>query len=53
MAELKHLMKWDERLDNPVYGPPGSIRTGPPEVMSALPADTTERVPVIADFLTV
>ena len=42
MAELKHLMKWDERLDNPVYGPPGSIRTGPPEAMSALPADDGE-----------
>lgn len=39
MSEFKELVGWDERQDNPEMGPPGSIRTGPPEALSALPAD--------------
>lgn len=39
MAEFKDLVGWDTRLDNVENGPPGSIRTGPPEALSALPAD--------------
>lgn len=42
MAEFKDLMGWDERRENVEYGPPGSIRTGPPEALSALPADDGE-----------
>ena len=33
---------WDERRDGVTVGPPGSIRTGPPEALSALPADDGE-----------
>ncbi|KAL4269176.1 Transcriptional regulatory protein Sin3-like protein [Pleurotus pulmonarius] len=41
MAEFKELIGWDaERgIEN---GPPGSIRTGPPEALSALPVDDGE-----------
>ncbi|RDB29628.1 Paired amphipathic helix protein pst1 [Hypsizygus marmoreus] len=39
LAEFKDLIGWDERQDNTENGPPGSIRTGPPEALSALPAD--------------
>jgi paired amphipathic helix protein Sin3a len=39
MVELKNLMGWNDTFDNIEYGPPGSIRTAPPEAMSALPAD--------------
>lgn len=42
LAEFKDLIGWDESLDNPEKGPPGSIRTGPPEALSALPADDGE-----------
>ena len=42
LAEFKELIGWDERQDNPENGPPGSIRTGPPEALSALPADDGE-----------
>ncbi|KAF8226309.1 hypothetical protein L208DRAFT_1302590 [Tricholoma matsutake] len=42
LAEFKELIGWDERRDNPENGPPGSIRTGPPEALSALPADDGE-----------
>lgn len=41
MVEFKELIGWDaERgIEN---GPPGSIRTGPPEALSALPVDDGE-----------
>jgi paired amphipathic helix protein Sin3a len=42
LAEFKELIGWDDRQDNPENGPPGSIRTGPPEALSALPADDGE-----------
>ncbi|KAJ3492184.1 hypothetical protein NLJ89_g11268 [Agrocybe chaxingu] len=41
MAEFKDLMGWDER-DKLEKGPPGSIRTGPPEMPFALPVDDGE-----------
>ncbi|GLB35790.1 putative histone deacetylase (HDAC) interacting [Lyophyllum shimeji] len=42
LSEFKELVGWDERLENVENGPPGSIRTGPPEALSALPADDGE-----------
>ncbi|KDR85669.1 hypothetical protein GALMADRAFT_234672 [Galerina marginata CBS 339.88] len=41
MTEFKDLMGWDDR-DKVERGPPGSIRTGPPELPSALPVDDGE-----------
>ncbi|KAJ7508513.1 histone deacetylase complex, SIN3 component [Mycena galericulata] len=42
MSEFKELVGWDEGADSIEKGPPGSIRTGPPEALSALPADDGE-----------
>ncbi|KAG6919038.1 hypothetical protein DXG01_009748 [Tephrocybe rancida] len=42
LTEFKDLIGWDERQDDVENGPPGSIRTGPPEALSALPADDGE-----------
>lgn len=42
MLEFKDLVGWDDRQDNVENGPPGSIRTGPAEALSALPADDGE-----------
>ncbi|KAG6845379.1 hypothetical protein H0H87_010488, partial [Tephrocybe sp. NHM501043] len=42
LLEFKDLIGWDERQDDVENGPPGSIRTGPPEALSALPADDGE-----------
>ncbi|KAF8665510.1 hypothetical protein AX16_000524 [Volvariella volvacea WC 439] len=42
LAEFKDLVGWDDRSENVENGPPGSIRTGPPEALSALPADDGE-----------
>jgi paired amphipathic helix protein Sin3a len=39
MVEFKELMGWDSRQENVENGPPGSIRTGPPEALSAQPVD--------------
>lgn len=39
MAQFKELMNWDDRTANIGYGPPGSIRTGPPEAMHAPPVN--------------
>lgn len=41
MTEFKDLVGWDGR-DKIEKGPPGSIRTGPPEVPTALPVDDGE-----------
>lgn len=41
MTAFKDLVGWDDR-DNLDKGPPGSIRTGPPELPSALPVDDGE-----------
>lgn len=41
MAAFKDLVGWDDR-DNLEKGPPGSIRTGPPEIPSAVPLDDGE-----------
>lgn len=41
-ADFKNLLAWDDRQDNVEFGPPGSIRTGPPEALSALPVDDGE-----------
>lgn len=42
MVEFKDLLGWDERLESVEYGPPGSVRTGPPEALQAQPADDGE-----------
>ncbi|KAG6335085.1 hypothetical protein ID866_3994 [Astraeus odoratus] len=42
LAQFKEATGYDDRQDNVEYGPPGSIRTGPPEPVSALPADEGE-----------
>jgi paired amphipathic helix protein Sin3a len=41
MTAFKDLVGWDDR-DNLEKGPPGSIRTGPPELPAALPVDDGE-----------
>lgn len=41
MVEFKDLIGWDDR-DKLEKGPPGSIRTAPPELPSALPPDCGE-----------
>ncbi|KAF9567836.1 hypothetical protein CPC08DRAFT_680594 [Agrocybe pediades] len=41
MTEFKELLGWDDR-DKVERGPPGSIRTGPPELPAALPVDDGE-----------
>ncbi|KAL6304795.1 hypothetical protein BKA93DRAFT_817270 [Sparassis latifolia] len=35
MTQFKDLMNWDDKHGNVEYGPPGSIRTGPPDVYAA------------------
>jgi len=40
MGEFKAL--WDESMGDPEKGPPGSVRTGPPEALAALPVDDGE-----------
>lgn len=42
LAQFKEIAGYDDRQDNVEYGPPGSIRTGLPEPVSALPADEGE-----------
>ncbi|KAK2461462.1 hypothetical protein APHAL10511_005925 [Amanita phalloides] len=42
MMEFKDLVGWDDRTESVEYGPPGSIRTGPPEALAAQPADDGE-----------
>ncbi|KAF9024116.1 hypothetical protein BDZ89DRAFT_955044 [Hymenopellis radicata] len=42
MAEFKELVGWDSKQESSENGPPGSIRTGPPEALSALPVDDGE-----------
>ncbi|KAF8846145.1 hypothetical protein BDN67DRAFT_986507 [Paxillus ammoniavirescens] len=42
MAQFKDVLRLDERQTNAELGPPGSIRTGPPEPLPALPADEGE-----------
>lgn len=39
LTQFKDLMGWDDRIGSKEHGPPGSIRTGPPEALSALPTD--------------
>lgn len=41
-AQFKDVVGYDDRKDSVECGPPGSIRTGPPEPVSALPADEGE-----------
>ena len=41
MADFERLVHFDDR-DKLEKGPPGSIRTGPPEAPSALPVDDGE-----------
>jgi len=55
MTAFKDLVGWDDR-DNLEKGPPGSIRTGPPELPGALPVEDGEgpsyrRVPPSVGFL--
>ena len=42
MMEFKDLVGWDDRIESVEFGPPGSIRTGPPEALLAQPADDGE-----------
>lgn len=42
LAQFKDVVGVDERQNSIEYGPPGSIRTGPPEPLPALPADQGE-----------
>ncbi|EKM84028.1 hypothetical protein AGABI1DRAFT_110625 [Agaricus bisporus var. burnettii JB137-S8] len=42
MTEFKGLVGWDDKVENVEGGPPGSIRTGPPEALLALPVDDGE-----------
>ncbi|KAI5982746.1 hypothetical protein EDD15DRAFT_2398855, partial [Pisolithus albus] len=41
-SQFKEVTGYDDRQDNVEYGPPGSIRTGPPEPVSAQPAGEGE-----------
>ena len=41
-AQFRDVVGVDERQDSIEHGPPGSIRTGPPEALSALPAEDGE-----------
>jgi paired amphipathic helix protein Sin3a len=41
-SQFRDVVGVDERQDSIEYGPPGSIRTGPPEALSALPAEDGE-----------
>jgi len=41
-AQFKHLLSWDDRHGSVEYGPPGSIRTGPPEPILPRPVDDGE-----------
>lgn len=43
-AQFKDLMGWDERMHGVEYGPPGSIRTGPPESVQAARVDEGQGV---------
>jgi len=42
LVEFKNLVGWNDKAENVENGPPGSIRTGPPEALLALPADDGE-----------
>ncbi|KAL4069818.1 hypothetical protein V8B97DRAFT_2104708 [Scleroderma yunnanense] len=42
LTQFKEIARYDNRQESVEYGPPGSIRTGPPEPVSALPADEGE-----------
>jgi paired amphipathic helix protein Sin3a len=42
LLEFKDLIGWDTRKENVENGPKGSIRTGPPEALSAQPVDDGE-----------
>jgi paired amphipathic helix protein Sin3a len=37
LAQFKDLLGWDDTQGNVEHGPPGSVRTGPPEALSAQP----------------
>ncbi|EGO30319.1 hypothetical protein SERLADRAFT_444328 [Serpula lacrymans var. lacrymans S7.9] len=39
LTQFKDVIGVDEKRSSIEFGPPGSIRTGPPEALSALPAD--------------
>jgi paired amphipathic helix protein Sin3a len=38
-SQFKDLMSWDDTLEGIDHGPPGSVRMGPPEALSALPLE--------------
>lgn len=42
LSQFREVIGIDERQDSIEHGPPGSIRTGPPEALSALPAEDGE-----------
>lgn len=55
LADFKELVLYDRTLDDVELGPPGSIRTGPPEALSAQPVDDGEgpsyrRLPASVSF---
>jgi hypothetical protein len=42
LLQFKDILGWDDKLEGVEYGPPGSIRTGPPEALTAMPVDDGE-----------
>jgi len=42
LAQLKELMGLDDKAESVEHGPPGSVRTGPPEALSAVIMDDGE-----------
>lgn len=48
LSQFKEITGYDERQDNVEYGPPGSIRTGPPEPVSAQPHATCARLTLLS-----
>ncbi|KAI0053407.1 hypothetical protein FA95DRAFT_1592176 [Auriscalpium vulgare] len=39
LVQFKNLLSWDDKKGNVEYGPPGSIRTGPPDPVLPRPVD--------------
>jgi paired amphipathic helix protein Sin3a len=42
IAQFKALVKWDDKIGNVNYGPPGSIRTGPHDATLPRPVDDAD-----------
>jgi paired amphipathic helix protein Sin3a len=42
LMQFKDILGWDDKQQSVEHGPPGSIRTGPPEALTAMPVDDGE-----------